>query len=554
MPASTDLTTRLAALRDLADEVAGAESLPALVAELDDDAVVELATVASALRQAAERVHLVAAGVIGARSSRSAGHSGLAQSLGHRSAVALLQHVTGGTRGEAVRQLRVGESLFDEGSPHSAFDAGDGAAAHASVDATEQAAARLGDPPPPWHAPLRTALMGGTISSAQHDAIRRGLGEPPVLPARPPNPSVVEAWSLAAERLIAVAEQVTVEDLAKHARAIRDLLDPEGAEARYLTRYEARSFRIWTDAEGLSHGSFVFDDESAAWLRSVIDTALRPRRGGPRFVDPAERTAAEGLVNDPRTNEQLAHDLLIDVLKAGTLADAEAVLGTRQAGVRIVQIVNRDDFLAAQAAGQRTLPQRAVTRFEDDGSPLPAAAAARQQCNSSIVPIIADAGGNPLDVGREQRLYTAKQRIALANRDGGCRWNGCDRPASYCEAHHIDEWTAEHGRTDIDRGILLCRFHHMQLHHGGWKITRAELGPFLLHPPPEKRNSRPEGRNLSTAKRTPPAEARPQPPAPADLAEPTDRRTTPIELHPRLPLSYAWQHAVPPPKRFRSAA
>lgn len=265
-------------------------------------------------------------------------------------------------------------------------------------------------------------------------------------------------------------------------------------------------------------------------------------------------------MNDPRTNEQLSHDLLIDVLKSGTLADAKAVLGARQAGVRIVQIVNRDDYDATQAARQRTLPARAggqhrmpehtVTRFEDDGTTLPATAAAQQQCNSGIVAVIADAAGNPLNVGREQRLYTPKQRIALAIRDGGCRWNGCDRPASYCEAHHIDEWTAEHGRTDIDRGILLCRFHHMQLHHGGWKITRAELGSFLLHPPHERRDSPPEGR-------TPTSEARPQPPCPADPAEPAepaDRRTTPIELHPRLPLSYAWQHAVPPPKRFRSAA
>lgn len=311
MHSSTDLTTRLAALRDLADEIAGAESLPTLVSELDDDAVVALARTATALGQAAERVHVVAAGVIGARSSRSAGHSGLAQSRGHRSAVALLQHVTGGTRGEAVRQLRVGESLFDEGPDRAGFDTVAG-----RIEASGTAECSTEDPvggsagwssgqadtlPLPWHAPLRAALMSGTISTAQHDAIRRGLGEPPTAPTdastdpaggeySPPSPTMsvpasllaapnaaaVQAWSLAAERLIAVAGQVTVEELAKQARAIRDLLDPEGAEARFLARYEARSFRMWVDAEGLTHGSFVFDDESAAWLRSVIDTALRP--------------------------------------------------------------------------------------------------------------------------------------------------------------------------------------------------------------------------------------------------------------------------------------
>ncbi|GAB3281596.1 hypothetical protein GCM10027426_20520 [Microbacterium lacusdiani] len=65
-------------------------------------------------------------------------------------------------------------------------------------------------------------------------------------------------------------------------------------------------------------------------------------------------------------------------------------------------------------------------------------------------------------------------------------WRGCGMPASYCEAHHIDEWAAHEGRTDIDRGILLCRFHHMNLHHHGHRITRDRGGPFVLHPPGEE--------------------------------------------------------------------
>src|SRR5690606_11411752 len=102
--------------------------------------------------------------------------------------------------------------------------------------------------------------------------------------------------------------------------------------------------------------------------------------------------------------------------------------------------------------------------------------------------------------------------IALAIRDGGCRWRGCDRPASYGEAHHIDEWHADRGRTDIDRGILLCRHHHMQLHHGGWRITGEGKGEFLLHPPG---------------------------------GEPA------IPLRARAALVAAWAGIDPPPRRFR---
>ncbi|WP_417508933.1 HNH endonuclease signature motif containing protein [Microbacterium sp.] len=122
-----------------------------------------------------------------------------------------------------------------------------------------------------------------------------------------------------------------------------------------------------------------------------------------------------------------------------------------------------------------------------------------------------DECGNPLDVGREQRLFTPRQRIGLAIRDGGCRWQGCDRPASYCEAHHIDEWKKDQGHTDIDRGILLCRFHHMNLHNREWKITRRAKDDFILH---------------------------------AASGEKWAMRT-------RTVLSYAFADIDPPPKRFR---
>lgn len=155
----------------------------------------------------------------------------------------------------------------------------------------------------------------------------------------------------------------------------------------------------------------------------------------------------------------------------------------------------------------------AVAVLEDSDQTLPGWLVATQTCDAGTIPVIHDEHGNPLDLGREARLYTPKQRIALAIRDGGCRIPGCDRPASYTEAHHIDPY-AQGGRTDIDRGILLCRFHHMNLHHHGWRITRDGTGPFILHRPD-------------------------QPPVP--LTERPARR-------------YAFGDLTPPPRRFHPAA
>ncbi len=164
----------------------------------------------------------------------------------------------------------------------------------------------------------------------------------------------------------------------------------------------ARSFSTWTDRDGTRRGSFAFDDEGGAWIDAIIATALRPRRGGPRFVDSDEKARAEELANDPRTNEQLAYDLVIDVLRAGALADAESVFGTRQAGIRVVVT----DGAHADALAGRP----AVALLEDADVTLPGWLAATRCCDSGTITVIHDAHGNPLDLGREARLYSAKQR------------------------------------------------------------------------------------------------------------------------------------------------
>jgi hypothetical protein len=87
---------------------------------------------------------------------------------------------------------------------------------------------------------------------------------------------------------------------------------------------------------------------------------------------------------------------------------------------------------------------------------------------------------------RLSRGFTAVQRIALAARDGGCRFPGCDRPASWCEAHHIDQWERDNGRTDVADGILLCRHHHMLIHNYSWRIRRDGAEYFLI--PPRERD------------------------------------------------------------------
>lgn len=498
----TDVATLIPTLSARLVDGADAELVQASMMLMSDAEIVSVLAETAAAAAQVEQIQVAAAGVIAVRSKRDRGHSGLSQSRGHRSAASFVQSATGSSKAEANRKVRVGEALLDDETDE--------------APTLGEAAQDEHPAPAPWYQPLRDALRDGRLTSSQFDAIRRGLGAPPELGA----PSEIDsdgqtdadaraqareeacaAWTQAAEHLIDEAAERTVEELWQQARTIRDLLDPEGAEERFLARFEKRSFRIFRGQDGQKRANMVLDDEGDLFLETLLAAGLRPRRGGPRFVDADEKEQAASLADDPRTNDQLAYDLMMDVLRAGSLADAESVFGTRQAGVRLVHVVD--------ASGNRA----PVAHSEDHLVSMPGAVADQRICESGFVPVTVDSCGNPLNMGREQRLFTSKQRIALAIRDGGCRWKGCDRPSSYGEAHHIDPYS-EGGRTDIDRGILLCRYHHMTLHHGGWWITRRGKDDFVLH--------HASGETFA--------------------------------MRSRAVLGYAWGGIDPPPKRFRPAA
>ena len=87
-----------------------------------------------------------------------------------------------------------------------------------------------------------------------------------------------------------------------------------------------------------------------------------------------------------------------------------------------------------------------------------------------------------LELGRSQRLFTGSLRRALALRDRGCAFPGCDRPAAWCQAHHILSW-ADGGETSLRNGVLLCGHHHAVVHRDHWTIRIALDGIPDFAPP-----------------------------------------------------------------------
>jgi hypothetical protein len=72
--------------------------------------------------------------------------------------------------------------------------------------------------------------------------------------------------------------------------------------------------------------------------------------------------------------------------------------------------------------------------------------------------------GAPLSVGRTARIVPERTRVAVEQRDGGCRVPGCER-RRWLQVHHIAHWE-DGGRTDTPNLVALCSKHH-RLHHRG---------------------------------------------------------------------------------------
>ena len=107
-------------------------------------------------------------------------------------------------------------------------------------------------------------------------------------------------------------------------------------------------------------------------------------------------------------------------------------------------------------------------------SDLPIETVRRLACDGSLVTIVEDERGMPLDVGRKQRTVSTALKRALYSRDRGCTFPGCVR-AHYVDAHHIRHW-ADGGDTSLENTTLLCTHHHRLLHEGGFTIHRDESG------------------------------------------------------------------------------
>jgi hypothetical protein len=442
---------------------------------LDEAALLELNRVFAAANVSLGAVRAVVAGEIAHRSRSALGSEGLAQRSGFRTVEQFIKISTGSTARDAVTSVKAGvllSEIADEGL----------------IDELTGAVAQ---PTQPWLRPVATALGAGTLSIAASESIRNGLGLP--------NSAVTtETLSGAADQLCAeAAAGVDPDRLFRRARELRDDLDLGGVKIREEEKRQLRGFTLFARPNGTGRGTWEMDPETFVQAKDLYDRMTSPKNGGVRFVagdrtgsensTPAnpkltDSVLADSILADERTVAQLASDGFLQLLRQGAEADTSFMLGTGAPVIRITATRKAIDRGAGPGVGPGVGGSAGLGRLEGAADPVSIETVQRMLCTGKSISVIFDELGNAVESGLEQRLFSKRQREILAVKFGGCMDPNCERPPSFCEAHHIQHWKRDRGRTLVSNGILLCRYHHLKYHNEGWEIRRDELGPNGLGP------------------------------------------------------------------------
>lgn len=459
--------------------------------DLDDASLLEAVEALTALRHDVERCQAIAAAEVARRSSVSFGGRGLAQRAGHTSSGALLQSITRASRRDATAMVSVGQ-MIAVSDADTALD--EARSADPSVAAMTPAPTRA------WFSALGTAVAGGVIPVSVADAIRGGLGEP------------TGNDELLATELPALIEECRAlhADAARRiARQTRDRIDRAGVAERADRQHLAEFWRVWLKPDGMVRGEFELEPEAGMLVKAVFDQLTHPRHIEPGvrrgFSDPEGGDRA--FAGAKAARERAAAEGLVQLLRAGASVDPARLLNEKKPSVRIV--VNADALSFGDGTG--------AIEGHPDRIPL---GIARTGICEGYLPVRFGEQGECLDLGRDERLFTDKQKAALAIRDGGCMDPDCTRPPSWTEAHHIDHWQRDNGRTDLADGILLCRRDHLRYHNQGWEVRRDGAKYWLIPPSGVDPEQRPRLMRSKT---------------PADIINPVDPRRLPAPAPSRPP-------------------
>lgn len=281
---------------------------------------------------------------------------------------------------------------------------------------------------------LAAALRDGAVSWGQVEVLVRTLGLG-LLDAFIPMEAEVAGW-LAPMDMEATVVLVT---------RIKALLegspepDPEADRLHFSTTFGGRGV-----------GDFELGPESSAILAAALAAAMSPDVEGEPTRSPAEKRA----------------NALIDMAQSFLDQGDDGPERRHRPHVNLVVETSASGQLTGHVLeGSDVLARSSVLAF---------------LCDCSISRVMRQ-GSTILDYGTATRTIPRPLWNALVVRDTHCRFPGCDRPARWCDGHHVT-WFSNHGPTCLDNLVLMCRRHHRLLHRG-WEARIEPDGTLEVTDP-----------------------------------------------------------------------
>lgn len=442
------ITVALAEFGELVSDEAGLAVGTALP-DLSDAQLLETVVGLGRVMHAVQRSLSQFAAEVDHRSGKHRGPSSLAKKEGYASSTQLIAGITGLAPAIAARCVRVGSAIHRRRD----WSTGGFYPAHHQVVADAIGAGEL------------TVEAADEISAALDRASRGGT---------------LDLHRKMEAHLVKLAPQFTLTDLRTLCLKGMDTLDPDGIEPREARQREDRSLTITAMPGGAQKLVWLLPSTQAALVVNGIyqvarqlDASTGPEgaRHWPEAlgqIDPNQ--VADGCTPDGAhfdlngrpvgwaANEwaQKLSDAAFAFFDHATQCDST---GTGVPRLHLVVRMTLDTLRGGDGAAS-----------VDGGGVMSAKEARRYAATAGIIPAVLGSDSELLDLGREERLFTRPQRIALFERDGACSWPGCGSMPGWTHAHHINWWEHDAGETNIDNGAMLCSSHHLRIHDNGWRI------------------------------------------------------------------------------------
>lgn len=440
-------------LREAVTALAGVWADASTAADLDRSDLVSMTRAIGSARRALDALQADVAAAIAHESRPELGAQSLAKQQGFRNTAQLIATTTGTSAGDAARLVKVGEAI----APRQNL---------------------LGEPAPAKYPAVQTAVTSGRLGGAGAAVIvefldRARIGADKGLVAD------VE------QQLVERAVDLSLDDVRRLVKRAEAVLEADRLEQREEERRAARALSMF-ERDGMLHLNLVTPVEEGAPIKAAIDGYVSAQfQARKDTADAADLGEADA---DQRTVTMMRADAL--TLFCAHALDCDSRMPV--SGATVIVRINATDLDAGTGSGT----------IDGIDQPISVTAIRRMAASGGVIPCVLDSAGDILDWGREKRLFTRTQKLALVDRDGGCAM--CGLPPHMTEVHHIDWWNRDTGPTDLNNGILLCSTCHHRIHDNAWQIrienTDARSGTrgrVWFIPPPHidpTRTPRPGGR------------------------------------------------------------